>query len=147
MDELFMLAALEEARQSLDEGGIPSGAVLVLDGQLVARGRNRQVQKDSNIRHAIIECLDQLEPLSAEQRQTAVLYTTLSPCDMCSGAILHYRIPHVVVGDNQSYRGPDQYLEVRGVRYQVQTNDSCRKLMQRFTEQEPELWRGYLGLV
>ena len=114
MDE-FMAAALEEARQGLAEGGIPIGSVLVLDGKIVGRGHNRRVQKGSPTLHAEMDCLENAGRLKARDYQRAMLYSTLSPCDMCSGTVLLYKIPKVIIGENKTFQGPEDYVRSRGV--------------------------------
>ena len=114
MDE-FMRAAMEEAYQGLAEGGVPIGAVLVIDGKVVGRGHNRRVQRGSPVMHAEIDCLEQAGRLKAADYQRSVLYTTHDPCDMCSGAALLYKIPKIVVGSNVAYLGPEDYLRSRGI--------------------------------
>src|SRR5215470_5055952 len=112
----FMRAAIDEARRGMAEGGIPIGSVIVIDGRIAGRGHNRRVQKGSAVLHGEMDALENAGRLSARQYQRAVLYTTLSPCDMCSGAILLYKIPRVVVGENRTFRGPEDYVRSRGVR-------------------------------
>src|SRR5213593_4100658 len=114
MDE-FLEAAIEEARLGLAEGGIPIGSVLVIDGRIAGRGHNRRVQKGSAVLHAEMDCLENAGRLTASDYARATLYSTLSPCDMCSGAILLYGISRVVVGENQTFRGPEDYVRSRGV--------------------------------
>src|ERR1700756_4622824 len=111
----FLQAAIAQARQGLAEGGIPIGSVLVLDGRIVGRGHNRRVQKGSAILHAEMDCLENAGRLAAGDYQRAVLYSTLSPCDMCSGTALLYKIPKIVIGENQTFRGPEEYVRSRGV--------------------------------
>ncbi|MDX1800277.1 MAG: nucleoside deaminase, partial [Marinobacter sp.] len=125
MDEFFA-AAVEEARKGLAEGGIPIGSVLVIDGRIVGRGHNRRVQQGSVIRHAEMDCLENAGRLPASDYQRATLYSTLSPCDMCSGAALLYGIPRVVIGENHTFRGPEDYLRSRGVEVTVIDNEVCR---------------------
>ena len=141
----FMLAAIEEAKLGLAEGGIPIGSVLVLDGVIVGRGHNRRVQKGSPTLHAEIDCLENAGRLSAREYQRATLYTTLSPCDMCSGAILLYKIPNVVIGENETFRGPEAYLEARGVELAHMHNDDCIALMRDFIKANPQLWNEDIG--
>src|ERR687890_404079 len=111
----FMQAAIDEAKQGLAEGGIPIGSVLVIDGQIVGRGHNRRVQRGSAILHAEMDAIEAAGRLKACDYQRAVLYSTLSPCDMCSGTALLYKVPRIVVGENRTYRGPEDYLRARGV--------------------------------
>jgi cytosine/creatinine deaminase len=145
MTDPFMLAAIEQAKKSLAEGGIPIGSVLVIDGKIVGRGHNQRVQKGSCVLHAEMACLDNAGRLSASQYQSAVLYSTLSPCDMCSGAVLLYGIPKVVVGENQTFQGPEAYVKSRGVELVVQNNAECVQLMQGFIADKTELWHEDIG--
>src|SRR6267142_3890415 len=110
-DDPFLRAAIEEARQGLREGGIPIGSVLVIDGKIVGRGHNRRVQKGSAILHAEMDCLENAGRLQAADYRRAILYSTLSPCDMCSGAALLYKIPTIVIGENRTFRGPEGYVK------------------------------------
>lgn len=142
----FLEAAIEEAQKGLDEGGIPIGSVLVIDGKIVGRGHNRRVQKGSAILHAEMDCLENAGRLSAADYRKATLYSTLSPCDMCSGAILLYGIPKVVIGENQTFRGPEAYVKSRGVEVEVINNPKCRELMEAFIENNPELWNEDIGV-
>ena len=143
--DAFLKAALEEARQGLAEGGIPIGSVLVLDGGIVGRGHNRRVQKGSAILHAEMDCLENAGRLKAGDYRRATLYSTLSPCDMCSGAILLYRIPRVVVGENRTFRGPEAYLRSRGVDVTVADDGECRRLMEAFIAERGALWNEDIG--
>jgi len=113
--DIFLQAAIAEARQGLAEGGIPIGSVLVVDGEIVGRGHNRRVQKGSAILHAEMDAIENAGRLTARDYRQAVLYSTLSPCDMCSGAALLYGIPRVVIGENRTFRGPEDYVRSRGV--------------------------------
>ena len=142
----FMEAALAEARKGLAEGGIPIGSVLVIDGAIVGRGHNRRVQKGSAILHAEMDCLENAGRLTASDYRQAVLYSTLSPCDMCSGAILLYRIPTVIVGDNTNFMGPQEYLQHRGVTVMVLNDTDCVTIMRRFIETHPDLWHEDIGV-
>src|SRR6266852_5362974 len=125
----FLQEAIAEAKRGLESGGIPIGSVLVLDGRIVGRGHNRRVQKGSVVLHAEMDCLENAGRLPAANYRRAVLYSTLSPCDMCSGAILLYRIPKVVVGENRTFRGPEEYLRARGVEVTVYDDPTCVALM------------------
>jgi len=145
MDE-FMAAALEEARQGLAEGGIPIGSVLVLDGKIVGRGHNRRVQKGSPTLHAEMDCLENAGRLKARDYQRAVLYSTLSPCDMCSGTALLYKIPKVIIGENKTFRGPEDYVRSRGVELVVLNLEECISLMEAFITAHPELWNEDIGV-
>jgi cytosine deaminase len=144
MDE-FMQAAFEEAKKGLAEGGIPIGSVLVIDGKIVGRGHNRRVQKESAILHAEMDCLEQAGRLSAQDYQRAVLYTTLSPCDMCSGTALLYKIPKIIIGENETFQGPEAYLASRGVELVILDNAECKQLMTDFIAAKPELWNEDIG--
>ncbi|MBN9416716.1 MAG: nucleoside deaminase [Candidatus Eremiobacteraeota bacterium] len=145
-DQLFLQAALEEARLGLAEGGIPIGSVLVLDGKIIGRGHNRRVQKGSAILHAEMDCLENAGRLQAKDYKRCVLYSTLSPCDMCSGTALLYGIPRIVVGENRTFQGPEQYLMVRGVDLDILDNQECVELMKQFIHDKPELWREDIGV-
>jgi creatinine deaminase len=144
MDE-FMQTALGEARQGLAEGGIPIGSVLVIDGKIVGRGHNRRVQKGSAVFHAEMDCLENAGRLTAGEYQRAVLYSTLSPCDMCSGAILLYKIPRVVIGEHQTFQGPEDYLRSRGVELVILDSHECIRLMNDFIAKNPALWYEDIG--
>jgi cytosine deaminase len=144
MDE-FMQAAIEEARQGLAEGGIPIGSVLVIDGKIVGRGHNRRVQQGSAVLHAEMDCLENAGRLKARDYQRAVLYSTLSPCDMCSGTALLYKIPKIVIGENQTFQGPEDYARSRGVELVILNNPECIQLMQDFIRARPELWNEDIG--
>ena len=145
MDE-YMAAAIEEARKGLAEGGIPIGSVLVLDGRIVGRGHNRRVQKGSAILHAEMDCLENAGRLTAADYRTSVLYSTLSPCDMCSGAALLYKIPRVVIGENKTFQGPEAYVRSRGVQLEILNLDECIQLMEEFIAARPELWNEDIGV-
>jgi len=141
----FLAAAIEEARKGLAEGGIPIGSVLVIDGRIVGRGHNRRVQKGSAILHAEMDALENAGRLRAADYRRAVLYSTLSPCDMCSGAALLYKIPKIVVGENRTFRGPEDYLRSRGVELYVVNDSECIRLMEEFIRSRPELWNEDIG--
>jgi cytosine deaminase len=142
----FMRAAIEEARQGLAEGGIPIGSVLVLDGKIVGRGHNRRVQKGSAILHAEMDCLENAGRLTARDYQRAVLYSTLSPCDMCSGTVLLYKIPKVIIGEHTTFQGPEVYVRSRGVELVILNLDECIQLMEDFIAARPELWNEDIGV-
>jgi cytosine deaminase len=146
MEPSFMQAALEEAREGLEEGGIPIGSVLVVDGEIVARGHNRRVQRASPILHAEMDCLDDAGRLKAIHYSRATLYSTLSPCEMCSGAVLLYKIPRVVVGENRTFRGPEDYVRSRGVELEVLDDPECIAIMEAFVRDNPDLWNEDIGL-
>jgi len=141
----FLKAALEEARQGLAEGGIPIGSVLVLDGKILGRGHNQRVQKGSVIHHAEMNCLENAGRLKASVYGRCVLYSTLSPCPMCSGAILLYGIPRVVVGENTTFRGPEEHVRSQGVQVEVLQDPECIRLMREFIVRNPELWNEDIG--
>ena len=141
----FLEAAIEEAKKGLAEGGIPIGSVLVIDGQIVGRGHNQRVQKGSSVLHAEMDCLENAGRIKASDYQRAILYSTLSPCDMCSGAALLYGIAKIIIGENRTFRGPEDYVRSRGVEVVVVDNKECRQLMERFIENEPELWNEDIG--
>lgn len=145
MDE-YMAAAIEEARQGLAEGGIPIGSVLVLDGKIVGRGHNRRVQKGSAILHAEMDCLENAGRLTAKDYSRSVLYSTLSPCDMCSGTVLLYKIPKVVIGENKTFQGPEDYVRSRGVELEILNLEDCIQLMEDFIASRPELWNEDIGV-
>ena len=142
----FMQAAIEEAKLGLAEGGIPIGSVLVIDGEIVGRGHNRRVQKGSAILHAEMDCLENAGRLSAADYQRAVLYSTLSPCDMCSGTALLYKIPKVVIGENRTFQGPEAYVRSRGVELVILDDPECIQLMEEFIAARPELWNEDIGV-
>ena len=141
----FLKAAIEEARQGLAEGGIPIGSVLVIDGQIVGRGHNRRVQRGSAILHAEMDCLENAGRLTAADYCRSVLYSTLSPCDMCSGTVLLYGIPKVVIGENTTFRGPEDYVRSRGVELEIRNDAGCIRLMREFIRAKPELWNEDIG--
>jgi cytosine/creatinine deaminase len=143
--DAFLQAAIDEAKQGLAEGGIPIGSVLVIDGRIVGRGHNRRVQRGSAILHAEMDCLENCGRLTARDYRRAVLYSTLSPCDMCSGTVLLYRIPKVVVGENQNFQGPEDYLRSRGVELDIRNDAQCIQLMRDFAASRPDLWREDIG--
>src|SRR5436190_4254385 len=144
MDE-FLKAAIEEAKQGLAEGGIPIGSVLVIAGRIAGRGHNQRVQKGSAVLHAEMDCLEKAGRLKASDYRRATLYSTLSPCDMCSGTVLLYGIPKVVVGENRTFRGPEDYVRSRGVDIVVVDNQECRRLMEAFIKEHPEVWNEDIG--
>jgi cytosine/creatinine deaminase len=141
----FLHAAIEEARAGFRTGGIPIGSVLVIDNQIVGRGHNLRVQDGSPVLHAEMACLSNAGRLRPADYRRSVLYSTLSPCDMCSGAVLLYKIPVVVVGENRTFRGPEQYLRYRGVRVQILDNTECYELMRDFIDAHPDLWKEDIG--
>lgn len=143
--DLFMQAAIDEARLGREEGGIPIGSVLVHQGRIIGRGHNRRVQRGSAILHGEMDALENAGRQPARVYQASVIYTTLSPCPMCSGAIALYGIPKVVVGENQTFRGEEDWLRSRGVDVQVLQEPSCVHLMQEFMAAEPGLWNEDIG--
>lgn len=145
MRDQFLEEALKEARKGLEEGGIPIGSVLVIDGKIVGRGHNRRVQKGSAILHAEMDCLENAGRLKAKDYQRAILYSTLSPCDMCSGAALLYKIPKIIVGENKTFKGPEDYVRSCGVDLEVINDEECIKLMEQFIKDSPELWNEDIG--
>ena len=141
-----MQAALAEARQGLGEGGIPIGSVLVHDNAIIGRGRNRRIQQGSAVLHAELDALENAGRLAAAVYRECVLYTTLSPCAMCSGAILLYQIPRVVIGENTTFTGEEILLLSRGVQLRVLQDPECIALMRRFIAEQPEVWREDIGV-
>ena len=146
MSDPFLSAAVEEARRGLAEGGIPIGSVLVIDGEIVGRGHNRRVQEGSVIKHAEMDCLENAGRMAGADYRNAVLYSTLSPCDMCSGAVLLYGISRVVIGENTTFRGPEDYVRSRGVEVDVVGDSVCIEMMERFITERPELWHEDIGV-
>lgn len=141
----FLQAAIEEAKKGLAEGGIPIGSVLVIDGSIVGRGHNRRVQNGSAILHAEMDAIENAGRLRASDYRRAVLYSTLSPCDMCSGAALLYRIPRIVIGENHTFRGPEDYVRSRGVTLEIANDPECSQLMEDFIRAKPTLWNEDIG--
>ena len=146
MKDSFLEAAIAEAKQGLKEGGIPIGSVLVLDNRIVGRGHNRRVQKGSPILHAEMDCLENAGRLEAADYGRAILYSTLSPCDMCSGAALLYGIGRIVVGENKTFQGPEAYLRSRGVELDIRDDAECVRLMTEFIRANPALWNEDIGV-
>lgn len=142
----FLAAAIEEARRGLAEGGLPIGSVLVHRGAIIGRGHNRRVQKGSAVLHAEMDALENAGRRPASIYRDCVLYTTLSPCPMCSGAILLYRIPRVMVGENRTFMGEEDLLRSRGISVQVLQEEECIRLMQDFISRNPSLWKEDIGL-
>ncbi|AOE87190.1 nucleoside deaminase [Pseudomonas sp. TCU-HL1] len=141
----FMQAAIEEARQGLAEGGIPIGSVIVHKDRIIGRGHNRRVQEDSAIKHGEMDAFENAGRQPASVYREAVLYTTLSPCSMCSGAILLYGISRVVIGENRTFLGEEELLRSRGVQLEVLQDAECVKLMEDFIKARPELWNEDIG--
>jgi creatinine deaminase len=146
MDE-FMRAAIEEARQGRREGGIPIGSVIVHRGRIIGRGHNRRIQKGSAILHGEMDALENAGRQPASVYRECTLYTTLSPCAMCSGAILLYGIPKVVIGENQTFRGEEDLLRSRGVQLEVLQDRDCIALMEEFIASCPQLWNEDIGEI
>ena len=141
----FMQAAIEEAQKGLAEGGIPIGSVLVHNGKIIGRGHNRRVQEGSVVKHGEMDALENAGRQSAKVYQECTIYTTLSPCSMCSGAILLYGIPKVIVGENKTFMGEEELLRKRGVEVDVVDNATCIHLMEQFIKDKPELWNEDIG--
>lgn len=142
----YLLSALEQAKISYSEGGIPIGSVLVHQGKIIGAGHNQRVQKGSPILHGEMNALENAGRLSAIIYRECTLYTTLSPCPMCSGAIILYGIPKVVVGENRSFMGEERWLEMKGVEVTVANSEECYQLMQRFIREKPEIWNEDVGV-
>jgi len=145
MDQ-FLQAAIDEAKKGLAAGGIPTGSMLVLDGKIIGRGHNQRVQHRSVIHHAEMNCLENAGRLKASVYQRCVLYSTLSPCPMGSGAALLYKIPRIVVGENKTFQGPEEYVRSQSVKVEVLQDPSCIKLMRDFITARPELWNEDIGV-
>jgi creatinine deaminase len=143
--DAFLQAALEEARQGAAEGGIPIGSVLVHDGRILGRGHNRRVQAGSAVLHAEMDALERAGRQPARTYRESVLYTTLSPCAMCTGAILLYGIPKVVIGENRTYRGEEDLLRERGVELEIVDDPACAELLEAFIRAHPAAWDEDIG--
>lgn len=141
----YLQAAIDEARKGLSEGGIPIGAVLVHQGKIIGRGHNRRIQKNSVVLHGETDALENAGRLTASVYRQCELYTTLSPCPMCSGAILLYGIPRVIIGENKTYLGDEEHLRTRGVEVEVLQDETCIALMQNFISANPGLWNEDIG--
>jgi creatinine deaminase len=144
MDRFFE-EALKEAEIGFKEGGVPIGSVLVINEKIVARGHNRRVQRGSAILHAEMDCIENAGRLTPFDYSKSTLYSTLSPCDMCSGASLLYKIPRIVIGENVNFRGPEDYIRSRGTQLTIINDLRCIELMQRFIQEHPELWYEDIG--
>jgi cytosine/creatinine deaminase len=142
----FLQAAIEEARKGLAAGGIPIGSVLVYEGKIIGRGHNQRVQNGSVIHHAEMNCLENAGRQKALVYQKCTLYSTLSPCPMCSGAALLYKIPHIIVGENVTFQGPEAHVRSQGVKVEILQNEECIKLMRDFIAARPELWNEDIGV-
>ncbi|MGB9980497.1 nucleoside deaminase [Methanobacterium sp.] len=143
----FMNEAIIEAKKGLDEGGIPIGAVLVKNGKIMGRGHNRLLQKNSSILHGEMDCIENTGKLKGEDYKHCVLYTTLSPCEMCSGVILLYKIPKVVMGENETLKGPEDYLIENGVELINLDLKECKNIMKEFIKKNPEVWNAEIERV
>ena len=141
----FLQAAIDEAKKGLATGGIPIGSVLVCDGKIIGRGHNQRVQKGSVIHHGEMNCLENATRQKASVYRRCTIYSTLSPCTMCSGAILLYGIPRVIVGENVTFKGPEEYVRSQGVQVEVLQNEECIQLMRDFIAKNPELWNEDIG--
>ena len=146
MNDPFLEAAIEEAQQGMQEGGIPIGSVIVHGGKVIGRGHNRRVQRGSAILHGEMDALENAGRQPASIYRESVLYTTLSPCSMCSGAILLYGIPRVIIGENRTFMGEEELLRSRGVAVEVLQNEECVRLMRDFIERNPGLWNEDIGV-
>jgi creatinine deaminase len=142
----FLQAAIEEAKKGWDAGGIPIGSVLVCDEKIIGRGHNQRVQHDSVIHHAEMNCLENAGRLKAAVYQRCTLYSTLSPCPMCSGAALLYKIPRIVIGENKTFQGPEDYLRSQDVQLEIRQDPACIQLMREFIAAHPELWNEDIGV-
>lgn len=142
----FMQAAIDEARKGLAEGGIPIGSVIVNNGKIIGRGHNHRVQKGSAILHGEMDALENAGRQPASVYKESVLYTTLSPCSMCSGAILLYGIPKVVIGENKTFMGEEELLKSRGVEIEILNDKTCIDMMTKFISDKPELWNEDIGI-
>jgi cytosine deaminase len=142
-----MQEAFRQAKLGFEEGGIPIGSVLVIDGTIIASGRNRRIQQGSPILHAEMDCLQNAGRLKALDYHRATLYSTLSPCDMCSGSVLLYKIPRVVIGENVTFQGPEDYVRTRGIDLIILNDSSLIDLMGRFICTSPELWNEDIGII
>lgn len=144
--DVYLQAAIEEARKGLAAGGIPIGSVLVLDGRIIGRGHNRRVQQGSVIHHAEMNCLENAGRQNASVYKRCVLYSTLSPCPMCSGAVLLYKIPRLVIGENTTFQGPEAYVRSQGINVEILNDPTCIQLMRDFIAARPELWNEDIGV-
>ena len=144
--DLFLEAAVDEARLSLSEGGIPIGSVLVSEGKIIGRGHNCRVQTGSPIDHGEMNCLRKAGRLPSSVYKTSTIYSTLSPCPMCSGAIVLYKIPRVIVGENRNFLGAEDYMRSQGVRVDVMQDPECIQLMKKFIAENPNLWNEDIGV-
>jgi len=145
MSDIFLDAAIEEAELGLNEGGIPIGSVIVHNGKIIGRGHNRRIQKSSAILHGEMDAFENAGRLPAKVYKESVLYTTLSPCSMCTGAILLYKIPKVVIAENKNFMGEEEWLRQHGVEVEVLQDEKCIKMMEAFIVNKPELWNEDIG--
>jgi cytosine/creatinine deaminase len=146
MKDPFLQAAIEEARAGLAEGGIPIGSVLVHEGKIIGRGHNQRVQRGSVIHHAEMNCLENAGRQTAAAYRHCILYSTLSPCPMCSGAALLYKIPRIVIGENVTFKGPEEHVRSQGVQLEVLQDPACIQLMREFIAARPGLWNEDIGV-
>jgi len=146
MTDIFLCAAIDEAKCGLAEGGIPIGSVLVCDNKIIGRGHNQRIQKRSVIHHGEMNCLENAGRQKTDIYNRCTIYTTLSPCPMCTGAILLYRIPRVVVGENVTFQGAEDLLRKNGVAVEVVQDQECIEMMRDFIEKNPELWNEDIGV-
>jgi cytosine/creatinine deaminase len=144
--DFFLEAAIEEAKKGLAAGGIPIGSVLVLDGKIIGRGHNQRVQHGSVIHHAEMDCLENAGRQKASVYQRCILYSTLSPCPMCSGAALLYKIPKIIVGENLTFQGPEEYVRSQGVKMEILNDPNCIQLMKDFIQARTDLWNEDIGV-
>ena len=144
--DLFLQAAIDEAKKGLAEGGIPIGSVLVCDGKIIGLGHNQRVQRGSVIHHAEMNCLENAGRLPASVYSRCILYSTLSPCPMCSGAALLYKIRHIIIGENVTFQGPEAYVQSQGVKLEILNDPTCIQLMRDFIKARPELWNEDIGV-
>jgi cytosine deaminase len=142
----FLEAAIEEAKKGWAGGGIPIGSVLVCDGRIIGRGHNQRVQRDSTIHHAEMNCLENAGRQKASVYRRCTLYSTLSPCPMCSGAALLYKIPRIIIGENVTFKGPEDYVRSQGVEIEVRQDPACIQMMRDFIAARPELWNEDIGV-
>lgn len=145
-EDVFLRAAIDEAKRGLAEGGIPIGSVLVCDGKIIGRGHNQRVQNGSVIQHGEMNCLENAGRQTAEVYRRCAIYTTLSPCPMCTGAILLYQISRVVVGENATFKGAEDLLTANGVAVEVRNDPECIEMMREFIAKNPDLWNEDIGV-
>jgi len=146
MKDHFLIAAIQEAKKGLKEGGIPIGSVIVNDNKIIGRGHNKRMQEGSVVLHGEMDALENAGRQKAEVYSKSILYTTLSPCPMCSGAILLYGIPKVIIGENRTFMGEEELLKSRGVEVIVLNDDECIEMMMNFIKEKPELWNEDIGV-